>query len=149
MQSVCRSTTTTLNVNTKVKLLWRSQQSFSQWRLLNNVRSYFLSRTSIFIDDEEFFVLSDLFEWKNTYFPYEVIQLSTWMRWPCPSVCQRLDLEKETFWCDNCFPYKVCLLYIKVIWFALPKYIQINLSLTSSLARPPQLLSFFEVKSIH
>ena len=26
---------------------------------------------------------------------------------------------------------------------------QINLSLTSSLARPPQLLSFFEVKTIH
>ena len=31
----------------------------------------FLSRTSNFIDDEEFFVLSDLFEWKNTCFPYE------------------------------------------------------------------------------
>ena len=29
---------------------------------LNNARSYFLSRTSNFIDDEEFFVLSDLFE---------------------------------------------------------------------------------------
>ena len=29
----------------------------------------FLSRTSNFIDDEEFFVLSDLFEWKNTRFP--------------------------------------------------------------------------------
>ena len=27
--------------------------------------------------------------------------------------------------------------------------VQINLSLTSSLARPPQLLSFFEVKTIH
>ena len=26
--------------------------------------------------------------------------------------------------------------------------VQINLSLTSSLARPPQLLSFFEVKAI-
>ena len=149
MQSLCRSTTTTLNVNTNVKLWWRSQQSFSQWRLLNNARSYFLSRTSIFIDDEEIFVLSDLFEWKNTYFPYEVIQLSTWMRWPCPSVCQGLDFEKETFWCDNCFPYKVYFLYIKVIWFALPKYMQINVSVTSSLARPPQLLSFFEVKSIH
>ena len=31
----------------------------------NNARSYFLSRTSNFMDDEEFFVLSDLFEWKN------------------------------------------------------------------------------------
>ena len=71
------------------------------------------------------------------------------MRWPSPSVCQSLDLEKETFWCDSCFPYKVYFLYIKDIWFALPKYVQINLSLTSSLARPPQLLSFFEEKTIH
>ena len=30
--------------------------------------------------------------------------------------------------------------------FALPKYVQMNLSVTSSLARPPQLLSFFKVK---
>ena len=42
-----------------------------------NARSFFLSRTSNFIDDEEFFVLSDLFECKNTYFPHEIIQLST------------------------------------------------------------------------
>ena len=56
----------------------------------------FLSRTSNFIDDEEFVLFSDLFEWKNTYFPYEIIQLSTWMRWPSPSVCQSLDFEKDT-----------------------------------------------------
>ena len=31
----------------------------------------FLSHTSNFIDDEEFLVLSDLFEWKNPCFPYE------------------------------------------------------------------------------
>ena len=31
----------------------------------------FLSRTSNFIDDGEFFVLSDLFEWKNTCFPHK------------------------------------------------------------------------------
>ena len=39
----------------------------------NNVRSYFLSRTSNFIDDKELLVLSDLFDWKNPYFliPYE------------------------------------------------------------------------------
>ena len=79
----------------------------------------------------------------------KIIQLSTWMRWPSPSVCQSLDLEKETSRCDSCFPYKVHFLYIKDIWFAWPKYVQINLSLTSSLARPPQLLSFFEVKTIH
>ena len=41
---------------------------------------------------------------------------------------QSLDFEKETFWCDSCFPYKVYFLYIKDIWFALPKYVQINLS---------------------
>ena len=86
------------------------------------------SRTSNFIDDENFFLLSDLFEWKYTYFPYEIIQLSTWMRWPSPSVCQSLDFEKETFWCESCFPYKVYFLYIKDMWFALPKYVQINLS---------------------
>ena len=86
---------------------------------------------------------------KTPAFRTKIIQLSTWMRWPSPSVCQCLDLEKETFWFDSCFPYKVYFLYIKYIWFALPKYVQINLSLTSSLARPPQLLSFFEVKTIH
>ena len=31
----------------------------------------FLSHTSNFIDDEEFLVLCDLFEWKNPCFPYE------------------------------------------------------------------------------
>ena len=86
---------------------------------------------------------------KTPAFRTKIIQLSTWMRWPSPSVCQRLVLEKETFRCDSCFPYKVHFLYIKDIWFAWPKYVQINLSLTSSLARPPQLLSFFEVKTIH
>ena len=78
----------------------------------------------------------------------KIIQLSAWMRWLSPSVCQSLDLEKETFWCDSCFPYKVYFLSIKDMWFALPKCIQINLSLMSSLARPMQLLSFFEVKTI-
>ena len=92
-------------------------------------------------------MLSDLFEWKNTCFPdkdYSTFKLH--MRWLSPSVCQSLDWEKETFWCDSCFPYKVYFLYIQDTWFALPKYVQINLSLTSSLAWPPQLLSFFEVK---
>ena len=65
---------------------------------------------------------------KTPAFRTKIIQLSTWMRWPSPSVCQSLDLEKETFWCDSCFPYKVYFLYIKDIWFALPKYVQINLS---------------------
>ena len=53
---------------------------------------------------------------------------------------------KETFRCYSCFPYKVYFLYIKDF----PKYVQIHLSLTSLLARPPQLFSFFEVlKTIH
>ena len=148
MRSVSRSTTTMTKCKHKFKtVMFVRNKVFRNGVFYNNARSYFLSRTSNFIDDEEFFVLSDLIEGKNTCFPYEVY--SAWMRWPSPSVCQSLDLEKETFWCDSCFPYKVYFLYIKDIWFALPKYVQINLSLTSSLARPPQLLSFFEVKTIH
>ena len=84
--------------------------------------------------------------WKISAFRTKVIQLSTWMTWPSPSVCQSLDLEKETFRCDSCSPYKVHFLYIKDIWFAWPKYVQINLSLTSSLDRPAQLSVVFEVK---
>ena len=61
MQSVGRSTTT-LNVNTNVNCDVRSQQSFWQWRLLKQWKSYFLSRASNFMDDGEFFVLSDLYE---------------------------------------------------------------------------------------
>ena len=108
----------------------RSQQSFSQWRLLTQCKILFLSRTSNFIDDGIFFVLRCLTFWsgKTPAFRTKIIQLSSWMRWPSPSVCQSLDLEKETFWCDSCFPYKVYFLYIKDIWFALPKYVQINLS---------------------
>ena len=86
---------------------------------------------------------------KISAFRTKVIQLSTWMTWPSPSVCQSLDLEKETFRCDSCFPYEVHFLYIKDIWFAWPKYVQINLSLTSSLARPAQLSVVFEVNTIH
>ena len=35
------------------------------------MQDLFLGHTSNFIDDEEFLVLSDLFEWKNPCFPYE------------------------------------------------------------------------------
>ena len=129
MRSVGRSTTTTLNVNTDVKLWCSFATKFFAMASFKTTQDLICSsRTSNFIDDEKFFVLSDLFEWKYTYFPYEIIQLSTWMRWPSPSVRQSLDFEKETFWCDSCFPYKVYFLYIKDIWFALPKYVQINLS---------------------
>ena len=41
----------------------------SNYVFQNNAKSYFLSRASNFIDDGEFFLLSDLFEWKNTCFP--------------------------------------------------------------------------------
>ena len=62
MQLVGRSTTTTLNVNTNVKLRCSFATKFSQWRLSKQCKIlFFLSRTSNFIDDEEFFVLSDLF----------------------------------------------------------------------------------------
>ena len=44
---------------------------------------------------------------KTPAFRTKIIQLSTWMRWPSPSICQCLDLEKETFWCDSYFPNKV------------------------------------------
>ena len=36
---------------------------------LKQCKILFLIRTSSFIDDEEFFVLSDLFEWKNLLSP--------------------------------------------------------------------------------
>ena len=72
MQSIGRSTTTTLNVNKHVDCDVRSQQSFFRKGVFkDDARSYFISRTSTFIDDEEFLVLSDLFEWKNLCFPYE------------------------------------------------------------------------------
>ena len=86
---------------------------------------------------------------KISAFCTKIIQLLTWTRWPSPSVCQSLDLKKETFRCNSCFPYKVHFLFIKDIWFAWPKYVQINLSLTSSLDRPAQLSVVFEVKTIH
>ena len=148
MRSVSRSTTTMTKCKHKFKtVMFVRNKVFRNGVFLNNARSNFLSHTSNnFSDDDELFVLYDLFERKNTYFPYEIIQLSTWMRWPSANVCQSLDFDKEKFWCDSCFPYKVYFLYIKDIWFALPKYVQINLSLTTSLARPPQLLSFLEVK---
>ena len=128
MQSVGRSTTTTtLNVNTNVNCDVRSQQSLS--RVWNNARSYYLSRTSSFIDDEEFFVLSDVFEWKKHLLSVQRL-FNLQPEWDpshqSPSVCQSLDLEKGTFWCDSCFPYKVYFLYRKDIWFGLPKYVQIN-----------------------
>ena len=129
MQSVGRSTTTTLNVNTDVKLWCSFATKFFAMASFKTMQDLICSsRTSNFIGDEQFFVLCDHLEWKYTKFPYEIIQLSTWMRWPSPNVCQSLDFEKETFWCHSCFPYKVYLLYIKDIWFALPKYVQINLS---------------------
>ena len=50
--------------------------------------------TSNSFDDEEFFMLSDLFEWKNAFLlhkDYSTFNLNEM------SVCQSLDLEKETF----------------------------------------------------
>ena len=70
MQSVGRSTTTTLNVNKhKCKTVMFGRNTMPSFKTMQDL--IFLSRTSNFIDDEEFFVLSDLFEGKNTCFPYE------------------------------------------------------------------------------
>ena len=115
--------TTTLNVNTNEQLWCSFATKFFAMASFKTMPypGYFLSRTSNFIDDEEYFVFSDLFEWKTLAFFTKIIQLLTWMRWPILSVCQSLDLKKKTFWCDSCFPYKVYFLYIKDIWFAFPE----------------------------
>ena len=66
MRSFGRSTTTTLNVNTNVKLKCPFATNFSALVSFKTMQYLiFLSRTSNFIDDEGLFVLSDLFEWKN------------------------------------------------------------------------------------
>ena len=150
MQSVGRSTTTILNVDTNLKLWCSFATKFFMMASFKTMQDL-VFKTSNFIDDEEFFCVVRPFRVEKLLLsaPRLFNSVQPWMRWPSPSVCQSLDLEKETFWCDSCFPYKVYFLYIKDIWFALPKYVQINLSLTSSLARPPQLLSFFDVKTIH
>ena len=50
----------------------RSQQSFFVMASFKTMQDLlFLSHRSNFIDDEEFLVLSDLFEWKNPCFSYE------------------------------------------------------------------------------
>ena len=148
MQSIGRLTTmTTLNVNTNVKLWCSFATKFFEMASFKTMQDLiFKSVRLISLTMKNFLCCLTFSSGKTPAFRTKIIQLSTWMRWPSPSVCQSLDLEKETFWCDSCFPYKVYFLYIKDIWFALPKYVQINLSLTSSLAWPPQLLSFFEVK---
>ena len=69
-------------------------------------------------------MLSGLFEWKNTCFPYKDYSTS--------------NLHEMT--------ESECLSEFR---FAKRDIPVINLSLTSSLAWPPQLLSFFEVKTIY
>ena len=107
----------------------RSQQSFLEWRLLKQCKILFFKTVRLIsLTMKNFLCCLTFSSGKTPAFRTKIIHLSTWMRWPSPSVCQSLDLEKETFWCDSCFPYKVYFLYIKDIWFALPKYVQINLS---------------------
>ena len=67
MQSIGRlTTTTTLNVNTNVKLWCSFATKFFAIASFKTMQDLIcLSRTSNFIDHEKFFVLSDLFEWKN------------------------------------------------------------------------------------
>ena len=62
MWSVSRSTTTMTKCKHKCKtVMFVRNRVFRNGVFYNNARSYFLSRTSNFIDDEEFFVLSHLF----------------------------------------------------------------------------------------
>ena len=75
MQSIGRSTTTTVNVNKQVEVAELccsfATKFFRKGVFLNDARPYFISRTSTFIDDEQFLVLSNLYEWKNLGFSYE------------------------------------------------------------------------------
>ena len=75
MQSIGRSTTTTVNVNKQVEVAELccsfATKFFRKGVFLNDARPYFISRTSTFIDDEQFLVLSNLYEWKNLCFSYE------------------------------------------------------------------------------
>ena len=69
MQSVGRSTATTLNVNTNIKLWCSFATRFFAMVSFKTMQD--LRHTSNFIADGEFFVLPDLFEWKNTCFPHK------------------------------------------------------------------------------
>ena len=66
MQSIGRSTTTTVNVNKQVEVAELccsfATKFFRKGVFLNDARPYFISRTSTFIDDEQFLVLSNLYE---------------------------------------------------------------------------------------
>ena len=82
MRSVSRSTTTMTKCKHKFKtVMFVRNKVFRNGVFYNNARSYFLSRTSNFIDDEEFFVLSHLFltfsSGKTPAFRTKIIPLST------------------------------------------------------------------------
>ena len=106
--SVRRSTTTALNVNTNVKLCCSfATKVFA----INNARSYFLSRTSNFIDDEEFFCV---------VWPFRVEKhLLSVRNYSSFNLNDMTESECLSFWCDGCFPYKVSFLYVKDIRFCL------------------------------
>ena len=81
----------------------------------------FLSRTSNFIDDEEFFSVVWPFWVELSVRNYSTFNLNEMTESECLS---EFRFRKRHIWCDSCFPWKVYFLYIKDIWFALPKYTQ-------------------------
>ena len=83
---------------------------------------------SNFIDDEEFFVLSDLFEWKN------VLSTRRLSSFQLNEMTESEYLEKETY-ADMIAVFHIKFISSILNTFELPYLnIQINLSLTSSLA---------------
>ena len=90
MQSVSQYVNNDIEYKQRCKTV-RSQQVFLRWHLKIVQILVFLSHTSHFIDNEEFLVLPDFSHGKILTFRTKIIQLSTWKRWPSPSLCQSLD----------------------------------------------------------
>ena len=74
--------------------------------------------TSNSFDDEEFFMLSDLFEWKNVFLlhkDYSTFNLNEMTESECLSEFRFGKRHSDT--CHSCFPYKV---YFPYIMYDLP-----------------------------
>ena len=118
MRSVGRSTTTTLNENTNVKLWCSFATKFFAMASFKKMQDLiFYAVLLISLTMKNFLCRLAFSSGKTPAFRTKIIQFSNWMKWPSPSVCKSLDLERETLWCDSCFPYKVYFLYIKDIYY--------------------------------
>ena len=72
--------------------------------------------TSNSFDDEEFFMLSDLFEWKSAFLlhkDYSTFNLNEMTESECLSEFR--FGKRDILMRESCFPYKVYFLYIKDI----------------------------------